>query len=198
MPGAHRPDEPADATTGTIGAAPAMTRRVGLASLAILGLALLAAPRTTADTLLWNDIRSGMAADVLDERSFEDARHTSRRMSSHGVIDPYFMQTDNPVVVTILFQGKPRTICDVDIEGAAASRERHVLTASYGLPLSRSIEERLMSPGGAAALLSGGKIYRVSRWRHGGTIVTFEERIRPGYFRTRYREASADGKPRWC
>ena len=86
----------------------------------------------------------------------------------------------------------------MNIEGARATLEEEALLAELGPPASRTTEELLNAPGGSAALLSGGKVFRIFTWHHGPISITFEKRVRPGYFALLYRGTNSAGGELAC
>jgi len=147
---------------------------------------------------LWNGIAAGQDTERVTRRVFVDARGTSHAVSRYGMIGGFYLQRDVPATVRILSRGDPRRVCGVDVEGARATLEKKALLAEFGPPASRVTDELLGAPGGAAALLSGGKLFHVSTWHRGPTVITFEERVRPGYFAILYRGMDSAGGKTEC
>jgi len=162
-----------------------------LAAMAMVSVTSVASP-------LWNGISIGQAAETVTRQVFVDARGISHVPSHHAMVADFYLQPDNPAIVRILYRGKPRRVCGVDIEGTRAALEREALLTELGPPASRVTEVLLNSPGGSAALLSGGKLFRIWTWHQGSTVITFKERIRPGYFAILYRGTDAAGRKVDC
>jgi len=160
----------------------------------LLGVAALVVPQaTTTAAPLWNGIAIGQDPTQVARRAFVDARGASHAASRSGMIGDFYLWQHAPATVRILYHGKPQHVCGVDVEGARAALAKEALLADLGPPASRFTDTLLDAPGGAAALLSGGKLFRVSIWHRGPTIITFEERVRPGYFAILYRGTDSAG-----
>jgi hypothetical protein len=166
---------------------------------ALLSLATTAMlPAVNAQAPLWNGIETGQAADAVRQRVFVDARGGSHIPSPNARIANFYLQQNNPAYVRIVYRGKPKQVCGVNIEGARATLEEEALLAELGPPASRITEELLNAPGGSAALLSGGKAFQILTWHRGPTFITFEKRIRPGYFALLYRGTNSAGSKLDC
>lgn len=141
----------------------------------------------TTPVMLWNGIAAGLTPDAVHALTFEDARHAIHRVSGHFEMSAFYVQENEPVVVRVLFAGKPKRVTGVDIEGTRSPLERTALLAKWGPPRSRTSKDLLASPGGSAMLNDGGKRFRIWEWRQGPVAITFKDRVRPGYFLTSYR-----------
>lgn len=150
-----------------------------------------AVPAPSAAVLLWGTIALGAAPDSLGNLVFDDARHIPRRLSRHFDIGTYYLQDNDPVTVHIVFAGRPKRVSGVDLIGTREDAERAALLRQFGPPQSKRSEDVWASPGGSAMLNDGGKRYRIWTWQKNSVVVTFEERVRPGYFVVRYRPAAA-------
>ncbi len=147
---------------------------------------------------MWTGIEAGASPDSLAGSLFEDSHGTFHGITRRFVMTDFYIQPDDPMTVRIVFDHGPRQVCGVNIEGERSRPERDALLAELGPPKSLIPEELLFSPGGSAALNDGGKFFRVWTWQKGLTLVTFEERVRQGYFLTLYRPVKPDGRPHRC
>lgn len=150
-----------------------------------------AVPAPSTAVMLWGGIASGAAPDALRHLVFEDARHISRRLTRRFDIGTYYLQDNDPVTVHIVFAGRPKRVSGVDLIGTRESAERAALLLQFGPPQSKRSEDVWASPGGSAMLNDGGKRFRIWKWQRNSVVVTFEERVRPGYFVVRYRQVAA-------
>jgi hypothetical protein len=157
-------------------------------------LQFVAMPTTSATnevTPLWNGIATKQRPETIAGQLFVDARGISHSPASGAVMGGYYLQVTDRASIRILYRGKPKWVCGVDIVGTRADLEKASLLNELGPPTSRVTEDLLNSPGGSAALLSGGKLFQIWTWQQGSTVITFEERVRPGYFAITYRAALA-------
>jgi hypothetical protein len=131
--------------------------------------------------------------EAVARQAFVDARDVPHSLSRHAMIGDFYLQRNNSATIQILYRGKPKLVCGIDIEGTRATLEREALLSELGPPASHVVRELLQSPGGSAALLSGGKIFLILTWYRGSTTITFEERVHPGYFAILYRGTDTTG-----
>ena len=77
-------------------------------------------PAVNAQAPLWNGIATGQAADAVGKRVFVDARGSAHIPSPYATMADFYLQRNDPAYVRIVYRGKPKLVCGVNIEGARA------------------------------------------------------------------------------